>query len=69
MCLPQQSVRKQSNSCLKMLEWIRKNITTDLSTVHVIMEATGVYHELLAYFLHDQGITVSIVNPAYSQLC
>ncbi len=53
------------SGCLKLLEWIRKNITTDLSTVHVVMEATGVYHELLAYFLHDQGLTVSIVNPAY----
>ena len=29
------------------------------------MEATGVYHELLAYFLHDKGIKVSIVNPKY----
>lgn len=51
--------------CLKFLEWIRKNITTDLTAVHVVMEATGVYHELLAYFLHDRGIAVSIVNPAY----
>lgn len=53
------------SGCLKLLEWIHKNITTDLSTIHVVMEATGVYHELLAYFLHDQGIAVSIVNPAY----
>lgn len=53
------------SGCLKFIEWIRKNITTDLTTVQVIMEATGVYHELLAYFLHDQGIAVSIVNPAY----
>lgn len=51
--------------CLKFLEWIRKHITTDLRTVHVIMEATGVYHELPAYFLHDHNIAVSIVNPAY----
>lgn len=29
------------------------------------MEAIGVYHELLAYFLHDKGIKVSIVNPKY----
>ena len=53
------------DGCLKFIEWIEKNITTDLSTVHVIMEATGVYHELLAYFLHDKGIKVSIVNPKY----
>lgn len=50
--------------CLQLLEWIRDKITTDLSTVYVLMEATGVYHELLAYFLHDRGIQVSVVNPA-----
>jgi transposase len=30
----------------------------------VVMEATGVYHENLAYTLHQAGIPVSIVNPA-----
>ena len=50
--------------CLQLLEWIRDKITTDLAAVCVVMEATGVYHELLAYFLHDHGIQVSIVNPA-----
>ena len=50
--------------CLQLLEWIRDKVTTDLAAVCVVMEATGVYHELLAYFLHDHGIQVSIVNPA-----
>ena len=53
------------NGCLKFIEWIEKNITTEFSTIHVIMEATGIYHELLAYFLHDKGIKVSIINPKY----
>jgi transposase len=30
----------------------------------VCMEATGVYHEALATFLHEQGLTVFVVNPA-----
>jgi len=32
--------------------------------VHACMEATNVYWEALAQFLHDQGHTVSVVNPA-----
>jgi transposase len=31
--------------------------------VRYVMEATGVYHESLAYFLDDQGCSVSIVLP------
>ena len=38
---------------------------------HACMEATGVYYEDLAHFLHDQGYAVSVVNPlqikAYAQ--
>jgi transposase len=29
----------------------------------VVMEATGYYHYLLAQFLYDQGMAVSVVNP------
>jgi len=32
--------------------------------LHVVMEATGVYHEQAALALADAGVTVSIVNPA-----
>jgi transposase len=38
---------------------------------HVCMEATGVYYEALAHFLHGKGYAVSVVNPlqikAYAQ--
>jgi transposase len=33
--------------------------------LHVVMEATGVYHEALAYALHAAGLQVSVVNPAW----
>lgn len=33
------------------------------SASHVVMEASGPYYFRLAYFLHDAGITVSVVNP------
>lgn len=52
------------SGCLKLLEWIKKNISNELNSICVVMEATGVYHELLAYFLHDQGIQVIVANPA-----
>lgn len=34
-----------------------------LSDVHIITEATGVYHEILATGLHLAGGKVSLVNP------
>jgi transposase len=46
-----------------LLEWIGSNVSGGQDNVHVCMEATGVYHEGLALFLHDQGIAVSVVNP------
>lgn len=30
---------------------------------HCVMEATGYYHQQLAYFLREQGIKVSVENP------
>ena len=44
--------------------WFEKNISAELSDIHVTMEATGVYHEALAYALYDMGVKVSVVNPA-----
>jgi len=32
--------------------------------IHVCMEATGLYYEPIADFLHQQGAAVSVVNPA-----
>lgn len=43
----------------ELLEWINKRERD--TDVQVLMEATGVYHESLAYFLYEQGILVSIV--------
>ena len=46
----------------QMLQWVKKQ--TDQSVpVNYVMEATGVYHESLAYFLRDQEQLVSIVLP------
>jgi transposase len=42
--------------------WVKKH-TTDTISVRYVMEATGVYHEGLAYFLKEAGYDVSIVLP------
>lgn len=51
----------------QIVEWLKTNFGTEVcfSDIHIIMEATGIYHENLAYFLHDLGFAVSIANPAF----
>ena len=41
--------------------WLAKH---KAPAVHACLEATGPYSEALALYLHEQGYTVSIVNPA-----
>jgi transposase len=42
--------------------WVKKQ-TEDVTSVRYVMEATGVYHESLGYFLEEKGHEVSIVLP------
>lgn len=43
-----------------LLDWVAK-LTDESIRVRYIMEATGVYHESFAYFLHDKGLDVHII--------
>lgn len=45
-----------------LVTWVNKKGTKNIK-VRFVMEATGSYHERLAYYLSDQGIEVSIVLP------
>lgn len=46
-----------------LLAWVAKqNISP--KELHVVMEATGIYHEQAALALADAGVIVSIINPA-----
>lgn len=47
-----------------LLAWVQKNTGAELADCHFIMEATGIYHEALAYALHEAGANVYVVNPA-----
>jgi transposase len=56
------SVINQTKGFESLLNWVTKQT---LSTVEVryVMEATGVYHEKIAYYLHENNQAVSIVLP------
>jgi transposase len=45
-----------------LLDWVKKSTSPSLPTRYA-MEATGVYHEKLAYFLHGKGQVLSVVLP------
>jgi len=51
-----------SKGFVAMVQWV-KRLTKELSPVRYVMEATGVYHESLAYFLNGKSLEVSIVLP------
>lgn len=50
-----------------LIQWLLKTIGSPLNEICVIMEATGVYHETLAYTLYAAGVQVCVVNPARSK--
>lgn len=45
-----------------LLLWLKKNTDESIVT-RFVMEATGIYHESLAYFLDEKGYELSIVMP------
>lgn len=45
----------------KLERWLKKK---GMSAMHACMEATNIYWEELAQYLHQQGYQVSVVNPA-----
>lgn len=49
---------------LQLIEWSLKHTGLAIDQVHFVMEATGIYHEALAYALYQAGARVSVVNPA-----
>ncbi|HCI14285.1 MAG TPA: IS110 family transposase [Gallionellaceae bacterium] len=57
------SVANSRTGIADFLAWIGKQHIS-VNELHVVMDATGVYHEQAALALADAGVTVSIVNPA-----
>lgn len=46
-----------------LVQWLHGLMGEALDAVHICMESTGSYHEQLACWLHEQGLTLSVVNP------
>ena len=47
-----------------LLDWTIKTTGYSVNDIQFVMEATGVYHEAVAYFLYQAGVRVIVVNPA-----
>jgi transposase len=47
-----------------LANWLTSTIGLTSDGILVIMEATGIYHESLAYTLFNQGFKVAVINPA-----
>ena len=51
----------------QLLDWIEKQTDVNLETapdrIHVCLEASGGYQRPVARFLHERGLTVSVLNP------
>lgn len=61
------SLRKKDNVVTKKFCYTKDGMAEFLSFVpnksHCVMEATGVYHTKLAYFLYENHISISVINP------
>jgi len=47
-----------------LLVWAQKHAESAIDAIRFVMEATGIYHEALAYALDQAGAQVCVVNPA-----
>lgn len=56
-------VKNTQSGIIDLLAWVAKqNVSPE--ALHIVMEATGIYHEHAAMALADAGVMVSIINPA-----
>lgn len=60
------NILNNSRSVENIIRWLRLQHCGP-EDVHVVMEATGVYHERLATELHHAGFRVSLANPHRSR--
>lgn len=54
--------RNTEKGFISLVSWVKKLSRAEVS-VRYVMEATGVYHECLAYFLDEKSYEVTIVLP------
>jgi len=54
-------VRNVLSGFEQLLAWLKENC--DISSLHVLLEASGNYHLGIAHFLEQAGIRVTVMNP------
>lgn len=59
--LKHKTFRNDRQGHAALAAWLKAR---NVVTAHACMESTNIYGEALAEYLHDVGLTVSIVNPA-----
>jgi len=59
-------IKNDGTAAANIFRWLRLQHCGP-GDVHLIMEATGVYHERLAFSLHEAGGYVSLANPHRSR--
>ena len=47
----------------QLVTWLIKNTKVEPQDTLITLEPTGIYHENLAYFLHDRGFKLFLANP------
>jgi transposase len=57
-------VENHQPGCMALIDWACRQVDCTPGELHVVMEATGAYHEAAAYALAQAGVKVSVVNPA-----
>jgi transposase len=57
-----QVFENKSTGFIKLVKWLEPIVNNEVQ-LRFVMEATGVYHQSFAYFLHDKGSSVSIILP------
>lgn len=50
-----------------LIAWLIKHTQAPIEDIEIMMEATGIYHEALAYALYDAGAQVYVCNPAHAK--
>lgn len=58
----QRSFKNTEAGFIKLLQFMEDKMDSSVS-LRFVMEATGIYHERLAYYLHSKGHSLSIVLP------
>lgn len=46
-----------------IVQWLLTNTKVKAEEILIVLEPTGVYHEALIYFLHQQGFNIYLANP------